>query len=166
MNYSGFQDTKSYLEKRAGARLVIMFVEYLPGPPPEVREHIGFSGISSGEDYEQIAIEEAGNDGVDEIVTGRHSGSANLNGFWSPEYNDTMLPTRNNFFGREFTVFIMTPKDDPDAPDQVLDVFTGCKINRSGSQFGARGPRSFDLSVMFKQRYNGLEWSTIAVAAN
>ena len=122
------------------------------------------TGISVTEAYEQNAIEEAGEDGVNEISTGRHSGQANVQGFYRLEVND-LLETRQNFLGdgegREYQVMIVRG-DKRKGENIPIDVFTGCKISQKGMQLGARGPMTFSLSFMFLRRYSGQEWATFS----
>ena len=157
MAYSDFEATEEYLGAGAGAQYLIVMVNV--DNPSE--SFTGFSGVSGNDDFEQIPIEEAGNDGVDEFATGRHSGAVNLNGFWRPEYNDGFFPTRQSFVGRTYTLFRKIAPDRPSA-GTVVDVWTNINVSSYASQQGARGAMTFSMSAPFSRRYNGQQWAAIA----
>lgn len=157
MPYSDFQATKEYVGAGAGAQFLIVMTNN--DNPSEV--FTGFSGVSGNDDFEQVPIEEAGNDGVDEFATGRHSGAVNLNGFWRAEYNDNFFPTRQSFIGKTWTLMRKIAPDRPSA-GTVVDVWTNVNISSYSSQQGARGAVTFAMSAPFSRRYNGEEWATIA----
>jgi len=159
MPYAEFQATADYASKHAGAALrILIFNEKDPGAPI-----IGAAtGINGTDDYEAIPIEEAGNDGVDEIIQGRHTVSLTVQGFWTPEWNDR-LPTRQDFIGKKWTVMEVIAEDRPGA-GEIVDVWTGCVMSRNGLAHGARGAKTFDLAFQAITRYNGKEWAALAAA--
>lgn len=119
----------------------------------------GTSGINKRGDFEIIPIEEAGNEGVDEIVQGRHSGSVNVQGFWSSERNDK-LPTRQSFIGKEYVIFEFIADERPGA-GTIVNAYLGCRNNSYGSSHGARGPKTIDLGFAYERRYSGKEWADL-----
>lgn len=166
MKYSDYQQEDVYDSKHSGSAIRIVLYKSDDPLKPLIGE---LTGINKSDDFEQVAIEEAGEDGVDEIVTGRHSGSLNLNGFWTPKRNDA-LPQRSTFLGNdgagdvEFTIMEVVG-DNRLGEDTVLNVYVGCKCSRYGSSHGARGVKTFDLSFLYTERFSGEAWAAIAQAA-
>jgi hypothetical protein len=157
MSYADFVATDDYRSKHAGSALAILiFNEDSPGPPLISAA----TGINSTDDFETVPIEEAGNDGVDEIVQGRHTVSFTVQAFWTPERNDT-LPTRQDFIGRKWTVMVVIAPGRPGAGN-VVDVWTGCVLSRVGGAHGARGAKTTDLAFSAERRYSGQEWATLS----
>lgn len=154
MAYADLVADAAYTSKVAGSALqILIFDEATPGAPI-----IGSAtGINHTDDFETVPIEEAGNDGVDEIVQGRHTINFTVQGFWTPERNDA-LPTRQNFIGRKWTVMQMIAADRPGA-GEVVEAITGCVLSRLGGSHGARGVKTFDLAFAGERRYNGIQWS-------
>lgn len=154
--YSELQAADDYVSKVAGAGVEIIILE--EGNPGE--SLIGAtSGIQWTDNFEQLGVEEAGNDGVDEHVTGRHDGSCTIPAFFTPQWNDR-LPTRQDFLGKTYTVLEKIAKGRPQE-GQVLNALTGVKINRVGGSQGARGLKTMDLGLVYKRRYNGKEYATL-----
>jgi hypothetical protein len=158
MAYSDFQALADFTSKHSGAAIgILIYDEDSPGAPI-----IGAAtGINSTDDFETIPIEEAGNDGVDEIVQGRHTNSFTIQSFWTPERNDA-LPTRQAFIGRKWTVQEVIAPGRPGAGN-VVNVYTGCVMSRNGQAHGARGAKTIDLAFQCERRYSGAEWSALAV---
>jgi hypothetical protein len=156
MAYADLVALDDYRSKFAGASLAILiFNEDEPGAPLIAAA----TGINSTDDFETIPIEEAGNDGVDEIVQGRHTVSFTVQSFWTPERNDA-LPTRQNFIGRKWTVMeVIAPGRAGEGTP--TDVWTGCVLSRVGGAHGARGAKTSDLAFSGERRYNGQEWATL-----
>lgn len=169
MKYAEYQDTPAYLAAHPGAGLRFALYRADQTEPLIGRT----TGMSDNEPIELIPIEEAGNDGVDEIATGRHGpGTGSISLFWTPERNDK-LPTRGSFLaeghGIEYTLLVMTGKnrvgtDNATGEGVVLDAYTGLKISSMSSQTGARGLRTQTLQVMYENRMNGAEWAAYAGA--
>lgn len=158
MDYATYQASDAYVEKVAGAGVRIAI--YKASDPTVVL--IGnTTGINWKDDFEQLAVEEAGHHKVDEIVTGRHSGAATCNGFFTPERNDK-LPSVDNFLeagnGVEYTVMEVVG-DQRIGQDTPLNVFEGVKISSHGSGHGARGLKTFDLSFLYTDRHSGAKWA-------
>ena len=154
MTYAEFQGADSYVEKKSGAHIaIVMFDESTPTEPI-----IGAAtGINSTDDFETLPVEEAGEDGANEIVQGRHSVNLTINAFWTPQRNDK-LPTRQNFINREWTVMeVIAPKRI--GAGTPVNVFTGCKLSRNGTSHGARGLKTIDLALQAITRYSGKEWA-------
>lgn len=154
MPYRDLQSSPEYVSKHAGSGIEVSIMNELN--PSELV--VGaLSGNNSSEDFEAIPIEEVGNDGVDEIVQGRHSGSISCPGFWTPEWNDS-LPTRQTFIGKRYTVMARIAEGRPQA-GTVVNVWTGCTLTRLGQSHGARGALTIDMAFLFTNRYNGAEWA-------
>lgn len=163
MAYDEFQNDPGYASKHAGAALEIqIYDENNPGQPL-----IGAAtGINISDDLEVIPIEEAGNEGIDEQVQGRHSLNFTIQAFWSPERNDK-LPTRLDFIGKKYTIFVKIARKKEGVTEragagETTDVITGCVFSRIGSAFGARGSRTFDIAGSAEFRYTGAQWFALA----
>lgn len=154
MPYADFQLTDQYTSRVPGASVEVLIIN--SRDPADVI--IGkVTGANANEDFETLPVEEAGESGVEEIAQGRHTGSMTVPAFYSPKWNDS-LPTRQTFLGREYTIIKRIAADFPNA-GTVLEVYTGCRLNRIGTQQAARGLMTFDLSFLYKRRYNGAEWA-------
>ncbi len=156
MGYADFQVTDDYVSKQSGSSVeVVLLDEADPG------ESIvsAVSSINWTDDFEVIPIEEAGQDGVDEQVQGRHSGSGTMQLFFSGIRNDR-LPTRGTNIGTGYTVFERIGEDRAN-PGTVLNAFTGVKLSRVASSHGARGAKTMDLAFSYENRYNGVSWFAI-----
>lgn len=161
MKYSDYKATQPYIDKHAGS--AIRIVIYKASDPSTAL--IGrLTGLNGDDTFEIIPIEESGEDGVNEIATGRHAGNLTINGFFTPERNDK-LPTRQNFLvkgeGEEYTIMQVTG-DNRLGDALPLNVFTGAKCSRNNVAQGARGVLTFDLAFSFLRRYNGQEWADLS----
>jgi hypothetical protein len=156
MGYQDFIDADAYPGRVSGAHVAILIYEEGVTSSPIIG---GSSGINEGDDFEGIPIEEAGNDGVDEIVQGRHTGQATVQAFWSASRNDA-LPTRQTFIGRRWILLEVIAKDRPGA-GQVVNAYLGCVMTSLRGAHGARGPKTIDMTFMYERRYNGKEWATL-----
>ncbi len=154
MDYSTFQTLEEYLEKHSGSALMVSIVNQQD--PADLL--VGMtSGLNPNENFETLPVEEAGNEGVDEIAQGRHDGSMSVPAFWTPQWNDR-VPTRENFIGKTYMVIVSIGAKRP-GEGTVVDVFLGCKLNNVSSPFSARGLRSFNLSFVFEDHKNGAQWA-------
>ena len=154
MSYAEYQQTDAYRSKVAGAHVEVLILDALS--PSEII--IGkTTGINWNEDFETLPVEESGNDGVDEIVDGRHAITGNVPAFFTAQWNDS-LPTRQSFIGKRYTIIERIGEDWPNA-GTVLNAATGCKLSRQGQQMGARGLKTVDLAFTAERRYNGAEWA-------
>lgn len=157
MGYADFQADDAYTSKVSGAMIEVMIID----EADPTRTIIGATtGINWNEDYEAIPVEEAGNEGTDEIIQGRHAISFSVPAFWTPEWSDS-LPTRQSFIGKQYTVVEQIGPNWPNA-GTVVNAVVGCRLNRIGSSHGARGPKTVDLSFQGKTRYNGAEWAVLS----
>tara|TARA_R110002110_G_scaffold130932_4_gene311398 strand:+ start:526 stop:1008 length:483 start_codon:yes stop_codon:yes gene_type:complete len=157
MAYADFMGGDSYPSKHSGASIEVLIID--ESDPSRVV--IGATtGINWNEDYEAIPVEEAGNEGIDEIVQGRHAISFSVQAFWTPQWGDS-LPTRQTFIGQSFTVVERFGPDWPNA-GTVINAIVGCRLNRIGSSHSARGPKTVDLAFQGKTRYNGTEWASLS----
>lgn len=155
--YADFTADSEYQSKQSGSAIEVLIVN--SADPSDVI--IGaVTGINNTEEFETIPIEEAGEDGVDEIVQGRHTGSMSLPAFWTPAWNDT-LPTRQTFIGKEYVIIERFGEDRPNA-GVVVNAYVGCKLNRFGQSHNARGAKTVDLAFVYTRRYNGAEWSALS----
>jgi len=154
MSYADFQASDQYRSKVAGASYEVLILN--EADPSDVI--IGkTTGLNLNEDYESLPVEEGGEDGVNEIVQGRHAISGNVPALFTPERNDR-LPSRLNFIGKTYSIIQRIGEDWPGA-GQVIQVVTGAKISRRGDQSGARGLVTLDLAFVAKTRYTGKQWN-------
>lgn len=164
MQYADYTTKNAYIQKAPGAGIRVAI--YKDG---ETQPLIASTtGINARDDFEGVPIEEAGEDGVNEIVVGRHTGSGTVQLFWTPERNDK-LPTRQNFLSEgngvkytivEFTGDRRVGTDDATGDAITLNAYTGVVITSMSHQVGARGVVGADLSFLFERRYSGQEWAT------
>lgn len=157
MSYAEFAATEAYASTYAGSAIQVLIVNE-EDPTDQVIANT--TGLQVSEDYESLPVEEAGEEGVNEIAQGRHSGSLSIPGFWRPTLND-QLPTRQSFLGKRYTIFERVAAGREGA-GTILNAYVGCRINRNGQSFGARGLKSFDLAMLFTRRYSGEEWAAIS----
>lgn len=159
MSYDDLRNSASYQAKVPGAATEVYIVD---ANDPAQRIIGASTGINMVESYETIPVEEGGNDGVDEFMQGRHDAGATVGAFFTPDWNDRM-PTRQDFLGREFTIFERFGPTFPNA-GEILNVYIGCRINRVTLNSQARGARTFDIGIAFTRRYNGAQWASLAGA--
>lgn len=154
--YADFQADPAYPSRVSGAHVgVFIYEEGVVGLPIIG----GTSGINCRDDFEAIPIEEAGNEGVDEVVQGRHSMSVSIQGFWSAERND-QLPTRQSFIGKRYVILEVMAEDRPGAAN-ILNAYTGAVCSGLGQSHGARGAKTIDMTFTCERRYNGSEWAAL-----
>lgn len=156
MPYQDLIDDPAYPSRVSGAHIGVLIYEEGVTSAPIIG---GSSGINHGDDFEGIPIEEAGNEGVDEIVQGRHSSQFTVQAFWSAERNDA-LPTRQSFIGRRWVVLEVVAADRPGA-GEVVNAYLGCVMTGLRGAHGARGPKTIDMTFMCERRYNGKEWASL-----
>lgn len=157
MPYSTFRASDTYQSKHSGSGLEVVLLDETDLDVVVVG---AVTNYSYTDDFETIPIEEAGSDGVNEIVQGRHSANGSLQNFFTGEWNDALL-TRQNFIGRGFTIQVRIAAGRPQE-GTVVDCFTGVKINRVGASHGARGARTMDVAFQYERRYSGAEWADVA----
>lgn len=162
-SYSEFRVSSEYKSKHTGSAIkVVILLE-----SDATRTIIGaVTGLQYNDALEAVGIEEAGNDGIDEIIQGRHSGNLSVSAFWTPEWNDT-LPTRQTFLGSAggpYTVLEMGSDDRANMADVVVNAFIGCRIDSLGANLGARGPKTMDIRMLCTRRYSGAEWAALTGA--
>lgn len=162
MAYADLVGSDAYNSKMAGAAVGIQLIN--ARDPSDVVVGAATS-LPVSEQYEQVAVEEAGNDGIDEFVEGRHAGSGSISGFWTPEWGDK-VPTRQAFIDREFVILkTIAPnrvRDGEDLSGIVVEALVGVKINSVSIQHGARGAKMLDLGFVFSRRYSGAEWAELS----
>lgn len=159
MAYADLEASDSYVSKHSGAGVAVALYDENDVAAPLLG---AASNVNATDDFEGIGIEEAGNDGVDEWVLGRHSGSGTIQAFFTPKWNDA-LPTRQNFIGRRFILIEKIAATRPSA-GEILNAYVGVIITRVGSSHGARGAKTFDIAINYERRYSGSEWAAKAAA--
>jgi hypothetical protein len=155
--YADFEASDAYESKHGGAEIAIVIY---PSDDPTIPLIGAATGINATDDFETLRVEEAGEDGANEIVTGRHTIDFTVNSFWTPGRNDR-LPTRQSFIGKEYTVMEVIAPGRSGAGTPV-NVYTGAKLSRNGSSHGARGLKTTDLAFSALTRYNGAEWAALS----
>lgn len=156
MPYQDFQQSSGYGSKTAGASIEIILIN----ESDPTKSYVGkTTGMSWNDDFEALPVEEAGNDGVDEIVQGRHTTNFSIPAFYSPQFSDQM-PTRQDFLGHKWTCLWRIASPYPNA-GTVLQAHTGGVISNVSSQLGARGLVTSNLSFVAERRYSGKEWSDL-----
>ena len=160
MAYGDFQALEQYISKLAGAAVTVKLVNE-SDPSDAV---IGAaSNLQWRDNFEQVPIEEAGSEGVDEHATGRHDGSGSLSAFFTPAWSDA-LPSREDFIGKSF--LLMTKMgDEREGAGTTLNAFVGLKITGVSSNHGARGAKTLDISFVYQTRYKGKDWADLTGTA-
>ena len=166
MKYSEYRVTPTYRSAQSGAAIRIIFrrVDDAATAIGTSTEIYGRStGISASDDFEVNAVEEAGEDGVNEHAMGRHTGQGNSQMHFRAELND-LLPSRGDFLadgeGQEFTI-LEVMGDKRRGVNVPINVYTGCRIGRVASSQGARGLKTIDVSFQYQQRYTGQQWADL-----
>ncbi len=156
-DYNELVASTTYNAKISGAGVGIMF---RPSSDPTVQVFGAVTDFNFQESFGQNPIEEVGNDGVDESVEDRHTGSGSATLFFTAKRNDE-LPSRDFFIGREFTVVRKIAPKRAQA-GAVIDAFVGLKIsNVSGGQ-SARGSMTLQISFVYTRRFTGTQWAEIS----
>jgi hypothetical protein len=157
MSYADFQALPEFREKQSGAGVeILIFDAANPGAPI-----IGAaSSLNVTQEFAVTAVEEAGNDGVDEFVQDRHTGRAEVSAFFTPAWSES-VPTRQSFIGKSYTVIERVAPGRAGA-GTVLSVLTKCRITGVSDGHGARGAMTTNLSLVFSRKYNGAEWAAAA----
>lgn len=155
--YTDFMNLDAYTTKHSGSGVEVVLVN--EEDPTDVVLGAA-TGVNVSEDFETIPVEEAGADGVDEIVQGRHSGSLTIQAFFTPEWNDG-LPSRQTFIGKSYVILERIPEGRPGAGN-VLNAWVGAKMSRKGGAHGARGAKTLDLAFSFERGYPGKEWAELS----
>lgn len=156
MAYADFVAADAYRSKKSGSHVEVLIVDETD---PAVAIIGAATGINWSDEFELIPVEEAGNDGVDEIVQGRHSGSGSINAFWTPEWNDN-LQTRQAFIGRKYIIYEQLGVNRP-FEGIILNAFVGAAISRVGSNHAARGAKMSDMGFSYERRYSGQEYADL-----
>lgn len=162
MRYTEFADLPVYVDSQSGSAIRIIILEV--GDDGSTPVFIGHSltGVNWNEPIETLPVEEAGAEGVNEIVVGRIGPvTANVEGIWSPELNDR-LPWRGDFLGagngREY--LILEVLGDKRVGNKLpVNVFEGARLSGTASSHGARGLKQFSLPFIARWRWPGAEWA-------
>jgi hypothetical protein len=157
MSYAEFEQDAAYNAKMDGAAFQVILRD---ADNPAVVFLGAVSNQSFSDNYSTTAVEECGDDGVNEIVQGRHTGTGSLSGFWTGERGDA-LPTRQSFLGKKYTMTYVIAPGRPGAGN-VTDAFTGVTLVSNDSGVQARGARTFNLSIQYLRRYSGAEWAALS----
>ena len=156
-NYQDLVASPTYNSKVSGAAVGILFK---PADDPATQVFGAVTDFNFQEGFGQNPVEEVGNDGVDEFVEDRHTGSGSASLFFTAKRSDE-LPSRQSFIGREFTVIRRMAPNRAQA-GAVIDAFVGLKItNVSGGQ-AARGSMSMQISFVYTRRYTGEQWAALS----
>lgn len=158
-DYADLKASDQYDAKIAGSAVGVVI--YNANDPSDIIIGAATS-LTAQEGFEQVPVEEAGNDGTDEFVTGRHSGTGSMSAFWTPKWAD-QVPTRQQFIDREFVIIkTIAPnrrRNGVDLAGAVIEAFIGVKINSVNAQHGARGAMMLDLGFVYSRKFNAKEWA-------
>lgn len=155
MAYADFVQQDIYASKLSGSHVSVLLFDSTDPTSPIIG---AASGINWSGELETLVVEEAGQDGADEIVQGRHSLSGTVSAFFTPQRND-VLPTRQTFIGKEYTI-IEQIAEGREGAGTPINVITGARMSRVASSHGARGLKTSEMAFTAKRRYNGQEWAT------
>lgn len=165
MPYATYQQQEAYAQKQPGAGIRVALYRD-DSPTPLIAST---TGVNARDDFEAIPVEEAGEEGVDEVVVGRHTASGTIQIMWTPERND-LLPSRQSFLGtgngHKYTILELTGDgrvgtDAATGEAVVLNAWTGCVISSWDHSVGARGVVSGTLQFLAERRYTGKEWADL-----
>lgn len=159
--YAEFTASGPYREALAGA---LVGFRMICDADPSL-EVTGLLDFSYNAETEQIPIEECGNEGTTEIVTGRVSYSFNLSLVIRPREIDNFLPTRATFLERQpwSMVAVYGPRH-PAAiaalPDErVLFALNGMRFSSYNVQNGARGDVRGSVQGVAVEFLSGAEYA-------
>lgn len=154
MAYSDYAQTDGYTSKASGAWFSLVLID-INAPESPVLDAMG--GINWSENTPVSAVEEAGEDRVNEFVDERYTGQGNCSFFYTAERNDK-LPTVETFLGREYMLVQRIAPERPGA-GTVVNAWEGLKITGLQSSHGARGLVNGSFSYQAVKRYNGQEYA-------
>lgn len=152
--YADYEAGDAFSTKKSGSHIRVIVQD---ADDPSLTLIGAATGIQWSDNYEVNVVEEAGNDGADEIVQGRHAGSGSISAFFTPERNDKGL-TRQDFIGRKVTIFEMVGVNR-EGEGTVLNAFVGAVVSGVNSGHGARGLKTYDQPFVYERRYSGREWA-------
>ena len=154
LKYSKMMATKHYDSVSAGAVVGVKFI-LVSDPTVFFIGKGGVSGFTISEDIEALPVESVGTRKADEIVSGRFSGTASLNGFFSPRKGDTFVPATSTFTKLQWHAYrYHTEGETAGVPFDAVMYWT---ISRATIPQGARGLVTFDMSGPFVERLTGEE---------
>lgn len=154
MAYADFLKEDIYVSKLSGSHVSILLFDSTNPTAPVIG---AASGINWSGELEVIVVEEAGEDGANEIVQGRHSLAGTVSAFFTPQRND-VLPTRQTFIGKEYTILEQIAEGRQGAGTPI-NVIVGARLSRVASSHGARGLKTSEMAFTAKRRYNGKQWA-------
>lgn len=157
MNYTEFKAEPAYNSKFSGSHVAVKLIDE---NDPSVSIIGAVSGLNFNENFEALVVEEAGEDGPNEIVQGRYDGAVSLSAFWTPKAGDT-TPTRQSFIGKTYTIQEIVAPNRP-GEGTVINAFRGCVLRSLSQALGARGLVTLDLQFVYLTRYSGEEWAAQA----
>ncbi len=156
MAYADLQASPEFREKHSGAGVEILIYD-AANPGGAI---IGAaSSLNITQEFAVTAVEEAGNDGVDEFVQDRHTGRAEVSAFFTPAWSEN-VPTRQSFIGKSYTVIERVAPGRANA-GTVIRAMTNCRITGVSDGHGARGAMTTNLSLVFSRLYNAKEWAEV-----
>lgn len=154
--YSDLMKDKKYDNVLAGAVVGIKFI--LADDPSVwfVGSGNGISGFTISEQIEALPVESVGTRIADEIVRGRFSGTASVNGFFSYRKGNEFVPDSATFPYLQWHAYryVVNP-DDPLQDGAPIDGVTYWTIATANIPQGARGNMTFDMNGPFIERLNG-----------
>lgn len=154
MKYSNFQQTADYRSAIAGA---IAAVSLVRADNPSIKFDAGMSGFTTNPEIEALPVETIGKRIADQIVSGRFSGTASANYFYTPERGDKIIPSSSTFAGLQWHAYrYLTEGPLAGVP---VDMVTYWTFARAPIQQGARGLLTGELSGPFIELLNGEEAS-------
>lgn len=153
MDYAEFKQLTAYREKVSGSHIDVVIVNAADANDILIG---AASSINAAEDREAIPIEEMGDLVAKEIVQGRNGLTFSVTSMWTPEWNDNVPST-----GQLGGVYLIYERMADGRPGEgtILNVYDKSVIRGVNQSVSSRGAKTFDLSFVATQRYNGQQWA-------
>lgn len=156
LKYSALKKTPKFDDVMAGA---IVGVRFILADDPAVsfigvdRGTGGISGFTVSQQIEALPVESVGTRLADQIVRGRFSGTASVNGFFSLRKGDEFVPDSETFTNLQWHCYRY--QTEGSAKGVPFDAVTYWTIASCTIPQGARGLVTFEMSGPFIERLRG-----------
>lgn len=160
--YAEFTDSAYYTANLAGAQLTVRMI----CDDDPALDFVGLGDFSPSAEVEKLPIEEGGNAGPSEIVTGRidHRFSGSI--FITSEVLDGFVPTQSTFLDRRrWTVLVFDGTEWPEGRNakggaRVRYCLLEAHFSSVSIQHAARGDVRGSFQGLCKRMQNGEEYAT------
>lgn len=152
--YSEFVNSDGYKSKESGAAFSLQLID-VQNPSVPILDAMG--GINVSEQMNDSAVEEAGQEAVEDYVKERYSCSGNASFFYTAARNDA-LPTVEDFLGRDY-ILVQRIAPKRAGAGNIVNYFEGVAIGSTQFSHGARGLVNGSLAFTALRRLNGKQYA-------